>query len=103
AREWDRQAPLLIHCYAGVSRSTASAYIIAHALRQDPDPIALASDLRFRSPTATPNAKLIAIGDVLLGMDGAMSSAIAEIGRGAYCFEGEPFVFPVDPEHDTMW
>ena len=27
ARDWDRQAPLLIHCWAGISRSTAAAFI----------------------------------------------------------------------------
>jgi len=30
-RGWDRNAPLVIHCYAGVSRSTASAFAAAHA------------------------------------------------------------------------
>src|ERR1700709_1458860 len=25
-RGWDRSAPLVIHCYAGISRSTASAF-----------------------------------------------------------------------------
>ena len=31
-RIWDRAAPMLIHCFAGVSRSTAAAYIAACAL-----------------------------------------------------------------------
>ena len=30
--DWDRAAPLLIHCFAGVSRSTAAAFIAACAL-----------------------------------------------------------------------
>ena len=34
-RAWDRRDPLLIHCYAGVSRSTAAAFIAACALRPD--------------------------------------------------------------------
>src|SRR6202007_1450874 len=29
---WDRAAPLLIHCFAGVSRSTAAAFIGACSL-----------------------------------------------------------------------
>ncbi|MEP0455155.1 MAG: tyrosine protein phosphatase, partial [Roseibium sp.] len=29
---WDRTAPLVIHCWAGISRSTAGAYITACAL-----------------------------------------------------------------------
>jgi len=32
-RRWNRAAPLVIHCYAGISRSTASAFAIACALR----------------------------------------------------------------------
>ena len=31
-QRWDRAAPMLIHCYAGVSRSTAAAFIAACAL-----------------------------------------------------------------------
>ena len=26
ARQWEQQAPLLIHCWAGISRSTAAAF-----------------------------------------------------------------------------
>jgi len=95
ADNWDRNAPLLIHCYAGVSRSTASAYIIANAMAESPDPEDLAKDLRLRSPTATPNAKMVALADSILGKKGAMTDAISSIGRGAYCYEGAPFVFPL--------
>ena len=28
-RGWDRSAPLVVHCYAGISRSTASAFAAA--------------------------------------------------------------------------
>ena len=31
-RGWDRAEPMVIHCYAGVSRSTAAAFIVACAL-----------------------------------------------------------------------
>ncbi|GAC1341232.1 MAG: hypothetical protein NVSMB26_29410 [Beijerinckiaceae bacterium] len=33
AKAWDRNEPLVIHCHAGVSRSTAAAFIIACVLR----------------------------------------------------------------------
>jgi predicted protein tyrosine phosphatase len=91
ARAWDRAAPLLIHCYAGVSRSTAAAYIAACALRPELDERALARLLRERSPTATPNIRLVETADRLLRRGGRMAMAIAEIGRGADCFEGAPF------------
>ena len=90
-RAWDRQAPLLIHCYAGVSRSTAAAYIGLCLLSPARDEAEAAAALRAASPTATPNARLIALADAALGRDGRMVAAIAAIGRGAECFEGAPF------------
>src|SRR5262245_1918052 len=29
AGAWDRSKPLVVHCFAGISRSTAAAYVIA--------------------------------------------------------------------------
>ena len=88
---WDQQAPLLIHCYAGVSRSTAAAFIAACALRPGRDEAELAQVVRMRSPTATPNARLVALADAVLGRKGRMAAAITAIGRGRSCFEGAPF------------
>ena len=90
-RQWDRGQPLVIHCYAGVSRSTAAAYIAACALRGDRCEFEIARELRARSPTATPNRLLVEIADRLLARDGRMVEAVAAIGRGEDCFEGVPF------------
>ncbi|MGO9770611.1 MAG: tyrosine phosphatase family protein [Roseiarcus sp.] len=92
---WDRAAPLLIHCFAGVSRSTAAAFISVCALapRRDEGEIALA--LRAVSRTATPNARLVALADALLGRAGRMTRAIDDIGRGEDCFEGVPFALEI--------
>ena len=38
-RGWDRSAPLVVHCYAGISRSTASAFAAACALNPHRDEI----------------------------------------------------------------
>jgi predicted protein tyrosine phosphatase len=95
-RAWDQSQPIVIHCYAGVSRSTAAAYITACALKSDTDEAAIAQQLRRASPTATPNAHLVALADRILGRDGRMSAAIKQIGRGADCFEAEPFVLELD-------
>ena len=43
---WDRAAPLVIHCYAGVSRSPAAAYIALCALAPDRCETTLAQELR---------------------------------------------------------
>ena len=96
-RRWDRQSPLLIHCYAGVSRSTAAAFISACALDSGRSEHEIAARIRALSPTATPNAMLVRIGDAMLGRGGRMSAAVAAIGRGVECHEGVPFALPVPP------
>jgi predicted protein tyrosine phosphatase len=88
---WDRAQPMLIHCWAGISRSTAAAYIAASVLNPNLDEVGLAQRLRTASPSATPNPRLIELADTLLGRDGRMIHAIAEIGRGADAYEGIPF------------
>jgi predicted protein tyrosine phosphatase len=90
-RGWDRLKPMVVHCYAGISRSTAGAYVAACALNPRRDEWALARDLRRASPTATPNARIVALADRLLGRDGRMIAAIDAIGRGEMAYEGIPF------------
>lgn len=90
-RQWDRAEPLLIHCWAGISRSTAAAFIAACALSPKRDEHEIAQAIRSRSPTATPNARLVALADAMLGRSGRMAAAIARIGRGYECDEGVPF------------
>lgn len=96
ARSWDRARPLVINCYAGISRSTASAYIIAAALAPRRDELELARTLRFLSPSATPNIRLVSLADDLLGRGGRMIDAVRSIGRGADAYEGTPFALKVD-------
>jgi len=98
ARAWDRSRPKVIHCFAGISRSTAAAYIVASALAPGRDEMELARTLRLLSPTATPNARLIAIADDMLSRKGRMVDAIRAIGRGADAYEGVPFALPIEPE-----
>ena len=88
---WDRRSPLLIHCWAGVSRSTAAGYIAA-TLRDGPgSETALAERLRRRAPFATPNSLIVALADDALSRHGAMTAAISEIGRGAETDKGALF------------
>ncbi len=90
-RSWDRQHPMIIHCWAGISRSTAAGYIASCLYRPQADEFELAQALRAASPSATPNPMLIALADDALGRDGRMRRAISEIGRGEDAFEGKPF------------
>lgn len=94
-KSWDQQAPMIVHCWAGVSRSTAAGYILSHALTPGSEPHDLAKLLRSRAPWATPNGRMVGFADDLLGADGQMRQAIAGIGRGAMAYEGKPFFLPV--------
>lgn len=95
--DWDRSDPILIHCWAGISRSTATAFITAcvHNPSIDEGEIALA--LRAASSTASPNRRFIALADAALGRSGRMTRAIEAIGRGPPWYEiveATPFSLP---------
>lgn len=96
ARRWDRARPLAINCFAGISRSTAAAFIVAAALAPRRDEAELAWTLRLAAPSATPNPLLVRHADAILGREGRMIAAIAAIGRGEDAYEGVPFVLPLD-------
>lgn len=91
---WDRTAPLLIHCWAGISRSTASAFIAAcvHNPRTVEEEIAWA--IRHASATASPNPRLVEHADALLGREGRMVRAAAAIGRGEAAEDARAFSIP---------
>lgn len=101
-RDWDQTTPMVVHCWAGVSRSTASAYIAACSLNPDRSELDLALALREASPRATPNSHLVALADDLLGREGRMVAAIEAIGRGADCYEGNIFAMPHIPSLSGM-
>jgi predicted protein tyrosine phosphatase len=92
ADSWDQTAPLLVHCWMGVSRSPAAALVAALSLVPDQDEVALAQRLRVASPFATPNMRIIEIGDEILGRKGRLIAAVKGIGRGADADGNAPFV-----------
>jgi len=94
-RAWEGVNPLLITCFAGVSRSTAAAYGIACLHAAPGREEALAHALRECSPTATPNILMVQLVDALLGRGGRMSNSIARIGRGADTGYGTPFALDI--------
>ena len=95
-RRWNRAAPLVIHCYAGISRSTASAFAIACALNPERAEIDIARRIRRDSPTAHPNRLIVGHADDLLGRQGRMIDALTEIGPGDMSIEGRPFRIELD-------
>ena len=84
-------APLLVHCFAGISRSTAAAYMLACAFSPRGREEALARALRTASPTATPNSLMVALADDLLDRRGRMIASVEALGRGVFAAEGAPF------------
>ena len=79
---------ILIHCHAGISRSTAAVYALACQQVGSGREADLAITLRALSAVATPNPRMIVLADELLGRDGRMISAIHAIGRGEEAYEG---------------
>lgn len=98
AASWDGVRPMLVHCWAGVSRSTAAAYVIACARSGQGREAEWADRLRAAAPTATPNPLIVALADHQLNRSGAMSSAVAAIGRGTETAWGAPFVLDLSPQ-----
>ncbi len=90
-RGWDRQAPLLIHCYAGLSRSTASAFITLCALNPGAPEKAIALALRRASDTAVPNRRFVGLADAFLKRDGRMVAALDCMGPNRIAHECVPF------------
>src|ERR1043166_9962581 len=90
-RKWDRATPLVVHCYAGISRSTAGAFVTVCALNASRDEAAIARAIRDASPTASPNLRIVAHADKLLGRKGRMVAAVRETGAGTPAYASEPF------------
>lgn len=91
AAKWDRKAPMVVHCFAGISRSTAAAFTAACALNPNRDEMQIARAIRDASPTAMPNIRIVAIADRMLQRDGRMIRAVEALGRGQEAMEGHPF------------
>jgi len=66
---------LLIHCHAGVSRSTAAAAIIMVQDKPGREDDAFSLIRRIR-PRSWPNSRMIAMADSLLGRGGAFQAAL---------------------------
>jgi predicted protein tyrosine phosphatase len=73
------EAPLLIHCVAGISRSMAAA-LIALVIKAPGRELEAARHVRKAAPHAYPNRRMIAIADQLLGCGGRLVEAREAMG-----------------------
>src|SRR5262245_46762928 len=67
ARAWDHAGPLVVHCFAGISRSTAAAYITLCTVNPEGAEAKIATRLRAASAIAHPNSLMIRLADDVLG------------------------------------
>lgn len=72
---------LLVHCHAGISRSTAATtLILAQAHPEEAAKDILEAVARIR-PRAWPNLRMLELGDALLGRNGDIVAAVSVIYR----------------------
>lgn len=95
ARQWNADAPMLVHCWAGVSRSMAATFtILCDRLGPDRE-FQIAKAMRRRAPQADPNRLFVRFADQILGRSGRMIEAIDAIGHGTLAVEGHLVEIPL--------
>jgi len=95
SRGWDGRAPMVIHCWAGISRSMASAFtILCDRLGPDRE-IEIARAIRQRAPHAQPNRLLVQHADDALGRGGRMIAALNSMEPHIVVEEGVTTAFPL--------
>jgi len=95
SRTWDARSPMVIHCWAGISRSMASAFtILCDRLGPDRE-IEIARAIRQRAPHAQPNRLLVQHADDALGRGGRMIAALNSMGPPVVVEEGVTTAFPL--------
>jgi len=99
---WGRAEPMLIHCWAGISRSTAAAFTAMCLFHPRHDEEELAWQLRGHSRVATPNRRIVAFADDILNRSGRMLAAIERIGRGEDAYEGITIRWPLPALSQTV-
>ncbi len=92
---WTGERPLLVHCWAGISRSTATAFMLACArnpVGREPE---IARRLRAAAPHASPNRRLVQLADDALARNGRMVEAVEAMGQSDSSVIGRPVELPV--------
>lgn len=95
---WNGQGTLLIHCYAGVSRSAAAAYITQCRFNPHGTEEELARALRRAGGHLQPNPLLVRHGDEALARAGRMMRAVEALGPGSGINETGMVEVPLRPQ-----
>ena len=94
-RQWDASRPMLIHCWAGVSRSMASAYTLLCDRLGPGREVEIALAIRRRASHAHPNLLLVRHADEALARDGRMVAALKVMGPPLVVTEGVTTALPL--------
>ena len=95
SRGWNAQQPLLIHCWAGISRSMASAFTILCDRLGPGHELEIAQSMRRRAAHAYPNRLLVQHADEALGRGGKMIAAVESMGPSLRVEEGVTTLLPL--------
>jgi predicted protein tyrosine phosphatase len=101
AQAWGGHDAMVVHCWAGISRSTAAAFISLCTINPDAPEELIARRLREASPTAYPNRLMVRLADQALARRGRMIDAVERIGRGELASEAIPFSLAADVMADA--
>ena len=94
-RGWDGAQPMLVHCWAGVSRSMAAAFTLLCDRAGPGSEHEIAQEIRARASHAQPNRLLVYLADRSLDRNGRMVRAVEAMGPGRLVDEGVPVELPL--------
>lgn len=101
AHDWGGHTAMVVHCFAGISRSTAAAFISLCAINPDAPEDLIAQRLREASLTAMPNRLMVRLADEALARRGRMIKAVERMGPAQPAYEATPFALAADVGSDT--
>jgi predicted protein tyrosine phosphatase len=97
AEAWGGEGVMVVHCWAGISRSTAAAFTALCLVNPDVPELVIARALRAASPTAQPNRLIVQHADDLMGRKGRMLCAVEAMGPAVRAYAARPFSLSADP------
>lgn len=97
AEKWGGEGAMVVHCWAGISRSTAAAFTALCLVNPDVPELVIARALRAASLTAQPNRLIVQLADDLMGRKGRMLGAVEAMGPAMRAYAAKPFSLSADP------
>jgi len=93
ADRWRRAGPLVIHCYAGISRSTAAALVVLCRYNRGRE-AEVARLLREQAPHAYPNRRMVELADAIMDCEGRLITAVDDMSLPDFLSPRSPVSLP---------